>query len=61
VEQTVAFRAALVADVVWNAMENNASKAAPGETASSSVRVTQEPASSGVLSTGTSARKRDWG
>ena len=56
VEPTLAFRVALVAVVDWNAAENNASKAVPGETASSSVQVTQAAASSGVLSTGTSAR-----
>jgi len=56
VEPTLAFRVALVADVVWNAAENAASNAAPWETASSSVRVTQAAASSGVQSTGTSAQ-----
>jgi len=56
VEQTLAFRAALGADVVWNAAENAVNKAAPWETASSSVGVTQAAAGSGVLSTGTSAR-----
>jgi len=56
VEPTLAFRAALVAVVDWNAAENNASKAVPGETVSSSVQVTQAAAGSGVLSTGTSAR-----
>jgi len=56
VEPTVAFRAALVAVVDWNAAESNASKSAPGETASSSVGVTKAAAGSGVLSTRTSAR-----
>jgi len=56
VEQTLAFRAALVAVVDWNAAENNASKAVPGETASSTVQVTLAATGSGVLSTGTSAR-----
>jgi len=61
VEQTLAFRAALVADVVWNAAENAASKAAPWETASFSVRFTQAAAGSGVQSTGTSAQFRNRG
>jgi len=56
VEQPLAFRVALVADVVWNAAENAASKAAPWETASSNVRAKQAAAGSGVQSTGTSAQ-----
>ena len=40
VEPILAFRAVPGVDVVWNAAENAVSKAAPWETASSSVRVT---------------------
>ena len=52
--QILAIRVVPVVDVVWNAMEKAASKAALQATAISSVRVTQKSASRDVQSMKTS-------